>query len=117
MTNRDERPMFSDVSANGIDAEKQTCLLEIFESAMQSVSDTLVHEARFKTEDFAIAKEGGCGGFDLVMTRVNNDGQICWRGQFELGDQWLAVTGVSWIDTRQELNARELFQFRIANRF
>ena len=55
MTNRDERPMFSDVSANGIDAEKQSCLLEIFESAMKSITDTLVHEARFNMADFATA--------------------------------------------------------------
>lgn len=68
MPNRNGKSTFSDVNANVIGAKKQSCLLEVFESAMLSISDTLVHEARFKTEDFETAKERGCDGFDLVMT-------------------------------------------------
>lgn len=93
MINRQENCVIFDLDAHGIDAEIQSCLLEFFEAAIKSISPTLVHEARFNTSDFATAKERGCDGFDFVVRRVFVDGQVRWRGQFELGDKWLNVTG------------------------
>lgn len=93
MIKNNEKTVISDVSFHSIDTENQSCLLEFFEAAIKSISPTLVYEARFNTSDFATAKERGCDGFDLVVRRVCVDGQVHWRGQFELGDKWLNVTG------------------------
>ncbi|PIQ12816.1 MAG: hypothetical protein CO125_07995 [Hydrogenophilales bacterium CG_4_9_14_3_um_filter_59_35] len=60
---------------------------------MKSIATTLAREARFDTSDFASAKEQGCGGFHLILSRRRADSRETWRGEFSKGDQQLTVIG------------------------
>ncbi len=56
-----------------IDASLQDHLLDLFESAMKSVTTTLVREAKFDTTDFTTAKQRGCEGFTLLVSHTRAD--------------------------------------------
>lgn len=93
MSNRFKRAIIDDVTSRNINANLQDYLLDIFESAMKSVSTTLVREAKFDTTDFATAKARGCGGFTLLVSRSHTDSSDGWFGAFQRGDERLDVIG------------------------
>ena len=85
--------IIDDVIARNIDVDLKEKLLDLFESAMKSVATTLVREAKFNTTDFSTAKERGCEGFTLLLSRVHADSRDGWFGAFQRGDQRLDVIG------------------------
>jgi hypothetical protein len=85
--------IIDDVIARNIDVDLKDKLLDLFESAMKSVATTLVREAKFDTTDFSTAKEHGCEGFTLLMSRAVADSRDGWFGAFRRGDQRLDVIG------------------------
>jgi hypothetical protein len=92
MTNRYKKAVIEDAVSHGIDEDKQSNLLDLFEHAMKSIATTLAREARFETSDFATAKERNCEGFQLTLQRLRIDGRDVWKGQLSRGEQQLAVT-------------------------
>lgn len=54
---------------------------------------TLVREAKFDTSDFATAKERGCEGSALHVSRARADSRNEWFGAFTRGEQRLDVSG------------------------
>ncbi len=93
MSNRFKKAVIDDVSPRGIDENQQANLLNLFEYAMKSVASTLIREAKFDTTDFATAKERGCDGFTLFVSRARIDSRNEWFGAFQRGDQRLDVIG------------------------
>ena len=93
MSNRFKSAVIDDVTSRNIDASLQDNLLDLFESAMKSVATTLVREAKFDTTDFATAKQRGCEGFALMVSRTRVDSPDGWFGAFQRGDERLDVIG------------------------
>lgn len=93
MSNRFKKAVIDDVSPRGIDEALQASLLDYFEYAMKSIATTLVREAKFNTSDLATAKERGCEGFTLLMSRARADSRNEWFGAFQRGEQRLDVIG------------------------
>lgn len=93
MNHRFKKAIIDDVTAENIDNELQAVLLELFEYAMKSVAPTLVREARFDTSDFASARQRGCEGFAMLLSRARADSRDAWFGAFQRGDQRLDVVG------------------------
>jgi hypothetical protein len=93
MSNRFKKAFIDDVSPRSIDETLQASLLDLFEYAMKSVATTLVREAKFDTSDFATAKERGCDGFALLLSRARANSRNEWFGAFQRGDQRLDVVG------------------------
>ncbi len=93
MTNRYKKAVIEDITSHGIDDAIQSNLLDLFEHAMKAIATTLAREARFDTSDFASAKQNGCGGFHLIVSRLRADNRETWRGEFSKGDQQLTVFG------------------------
>jgi hypothetical protein len=93
MSNQFKKAVIDDVSSRSIDEAVQASLLDLFEYAMKSVATTLVREAKFDTSDFATAKERGCEGFALLVSRARADSRNEWFGAFQRGEQRLDVIG------------------------
>jgi hypothetical protein len=93
MSYRFKKAIIDDVIARNIDVDLKEKLLDLFESAMKSVATTLVREAKFNTTDFSTAKERGCEGFTLLLSRVHVDSRDGWFGAFQRDDQRLDVIG------------------------
>lgn len=93
MSNRFKKAVIDDVSPRSIDETLQASLLDLFECVMKSVATTLVREAKFDMSDFATAKERGCEGFALLVSRARADSCNEWFGAFQRGDQRLDVIG------------------------
>jgi len=93
MGNRLKNAVIDDVLPRSIDETLQANLLDLFEYAMKSIATTLVREAKFDTSDFATAKERGCDGFALLVSRARADSRNEWFGAFQRGDQRLDVIG------------------------
>lgn len=93
MSIRFKKAVIDDVSSRSIDEAVQANLLDLFEYAMKTVAATLVSEAKFNTYDFATAKERGCEGFALLMSRARTDSLNTWFGAFQRGEQRLYVIG------------------------
>lgn len=93
MSNQFKKAIIDDVSSRGIDKALQASLLDFFEYAMKTVATTLVREAKFDTSDFATAKERGCKGFALLVSRARADSRNEWFGAFQRGEQRLDVIG------------------------
>lgn len=93
MSNRFKRAIIDDVISRNIDPTVQANLLDIFEYAMKSVATTLVREAKFDTTDFATAKDRGCEGFALLVSRACTGSRSEWFGAFQRGDERLDVIG------------------------
>jgi hypothetical protein len=93
MNYRFKMAIIDDVIARNIDDDLKNKLLDLFESAMKSVATTLVREAKFDTTDFSTAKERGCEGFTLLLSRALVDSRDGWFGAFQRGDQRLDVIG------------------------
>lgn len=93
MKNLFKNAVIDDVSSRSIDDALEASLLDIFESAMKTVATTLVREAKFDISDFASAKERGCQGFSLLVSRARSDSRNEWFGAFQRGEQRLDVIG------------------------
>lgn len=93
MSNRFKKAIIDDVTSRHIDAATQSNLLDLFEHAMKSIAPTLAREARFDTTDFATARQRGCEGYALVVSRARADSRHEWFGAFQRGDQRLDVMG------------------------
>lgn len=93
MSNRFKKAVIEDVSSRSIDDVLEASMLDLFESAMKTVATTLVREAKFDVSDFASAKELGCEGFALLVSRVRADSRNEWCGEFQRRDQRLDVIG------------------------
>ena len=93
MSNRFKKAVIDDVTSRNIDPIMQASLLDLFEYAMKSVATTLVREAKFEISDFATAKERGCEGFTLLVSRVRADSRNEWFGAFQREDERLDVIG------------------------
>jgi hypothetical protein len=93
VSHRFKKVIIDDITAANVDDDLQTSLLELFEYAMKSVAPTLVREARFDTTDFASARQRGCEGFALLISRARADSRDAWFGAFQRGDQRLDVVG------------------------
>lgn len=93
MSNRFKKAVIDDVSSRSIDDVLEANLLDLFESAMKTVATTLVREAKFDVSDFASAKERGCEGFALLVSRARADSRNEWFGAFQRGEQRLDVIG------------------------
>lgn len=93
MSNRFKRAVIDDMTSRNINTNLQDYLLDLFESAMKSISTTLVREAKFDTTDFANAKALGCEGFTLLMTRAHHDSPGAWLGSFQRGDERIDIIG------------------------
>lgn len=93
MSNQFKKAVIDDVLSRSIDEALQASLLDFFEYAMISVAITLVREAKFDTSDFATAKERGCEGFALLISRARADSRNEWFGAFQRGEQRLDVIG------------------------
>lgn len=93
MSNQYRQAVIDDVTSRNIDASLQDNLLDLFESAMKSISTTLVREAKFNTTDFATAKARGCEGFTLLLSRSRSDSCDGWFGVFQRHDERLDVIG------------------------
>lgn len=93
MSNRFKKAVIDDETSSSIDETLQASLLDLFEYAMKTVATTLVREAKFDTSDFATAKERGCEGFALLLSRARSDSRNKWFGAFQRGEQRLDVIG------------------------
>lgn len=93
MSNRFKKAIIDDVSSRNVDTMMEANLLDLFEYAMKSVAPTLLREAKFDTADFATAKERGCEGFTLLISRARADSRHEWFGAFQRGDERLDVVG------------------------
>jgi hypothetical protein len=68
-------------------------MMHKFPFAMKTVATTLVREGKFDISDFASAKERGCQGFLLLVSRARSDSRNEWFGAFQRGEQRLVVIG------------------------
>ena len=93
MSNQFKKAVIDDISSRSIDEALQASLLDFFEYAMKTVATTLIREAKFDTSDFATAKERGCDGFALFVSRARADSRNEWIGAFHRGEQRLDVIG------------------------
>ena len=93
MSNRFKKAVIDDVSSRSIDDVLEASLLDLFESAMKTVAKTHVREAKYDISDFASAKERGCEGFALFVSRARADSRNEWFGAFHRGEQRLDVIG------------------------
>jgi hypothetical protein len=93
MSNRFKKAVIDDVLTRSIDDVLEVNLLDLFESAMKTVASTLVREAKFDISELTSAKERGCEGFTLLVSRVRADSRNEWCGEFQRGDQRLDVIG------------------------
>jgi hypothetical protein len=85
--------VIDDVFSRNIDAKLQEHLLDLFRSAMVSISTTLAREAKFDTTDFGNAKDLGCDGFKLLLSLARTNSRDFWFGAFQRGDERLDVVG------------------------
>lgn len=93
MSNRFKKTVIDDVSSLSIDEALEASLLDLFESAMKMVATTLVRDAKFDVNDFASAKERGCEGFSLIVSRTCAHSRNEWTASFKRGEQRLYVMG------------------------
>jgi hypothetical protein len=93
MSNKFKKTVIDDVSSRSIDDALLANLLDLFEYAIKTVTATPVREAKFDTSDFATAKERGCEGFALLVSRARTDTRNEWFGAFQRGEQRLDVIG------------------------
>ena len=91
MSNRYKKVIFDDIVSTNIDSGLQDHLLDLFESALQSIVTTLVRDAVFDTTDFATAARRGCTGYALRIMRVTLESGVSWHGEFTKDAQRMEV--------------------------
>ena len=93
MSNRFKKIIIDDVTSTNLAPGLQDGLLDLFESALQSIATTLVREAVFDTSDFATAASRGCTGYTLCFIRVTLETGVSWHGVFTKDAQRIEVMG------------------------
>jgi len=93
MSNRFKKSVIDDVSSRSIDDALKASLLDLFESAMKMIATTVVRDAKFDVSDFASARERGCEGFSLIVSRTFAHSRNEWTALFKRGEQRLYVMG------------------------
>lgn len=91
MSNRFKKIIIDDVISTNTDPGLQDGLLDLFESALQSIVTTLTREAVFDTTDFATAARRGCTGYALRIIRVTHETGQSWQGEFTKDSQRMEV--------------------------
>jgi len=91
MSNRFKKIIIDDVISTNLAPGLQEHLLDLFESALQSISTTLIREAVFDTTDFATAVRRGCTGYALRILRVKLESGVSWHGVFTKDAQRMEV--------------------------
>ena len=91
MSNRFKKIIIDDLISTNTDPGLQEHLLDLFESALQSIVCTLIREAVFETTDFATAARRGCTGYALRIIRVTHETGQSWQGEFTKDSQRMEV--------------------------
>jgi len=91
MSNRFKKVIIDDVISTNTDPGLQDNLLDLFESALQSIACTLIREAVFDTSDFATAARRECTGYTLRIIRVTLESGVSWHGEFTNDTQRMEV--------------------------
>lgn len=91
MSNRFKKVIIDDVTLTNLAPGLQDDLLDLFESALQSIVCTLVRQAVFDTSDFATAARRGCTGYALRIIRVTHETGQSWQGEFTKDTQRMEV--------------------------
>ena len=91
MSNRFKKVIIDDVTLTNLAPGLQDDLLDLFESALQSIVCTLIREAVFDTTDFATAARRGCTGYTLCIIRVTLESGVSWHGEFTKDSQRMEV--------------------------
>ena len=91
MSNRFKKIIIDDVTSTNLAHGLQDDLLDLFESALQSIVCTLAREAVFDTSDFATAARRGCGGYALRIIRETLESGVSWHGVFTKNSQRMEV--------------------------
>ena len=91
MSNRFKKIIIDDVTSTNLAPGLQDGLLDLFESALQSIVCTLVREAVFDTTDFATAARRGSTGYALRIIRVTHATVQSWHGEFTKDTQRMEV--------------------------
>ena len=91
MSNRFKKVIIDDVTSTNLAPGLQDDLLDLFESALQSIACTLAREAVFDTTDFATAAKRGCAGYTLRIMRVTLESGQSWHGEFTKDTQRMEV--------------------------
>ena len=91
MSNRFKKVIIDDVTSTNLAPGLQDDMLDLFESALQSIVCTLAREAIFNTSDFATAARRGCTGYALRIIRVTLESGVSWHGEFTKGTQRLEI--------------------------
>jgi len=91
MSNRFKKIVIDDVTSTNLAPGLEDNLLDLFESALQSIVCTLVREAVFDTSDFATAESRGCTGYTLCIIRVTLETGVSWHGEFTQDTQRMVI--------------------------
>ena len=91
MSNRFKKVIIDDVTSTNLAPGLQDDMLDLFESALQSIVCTLVREAVFDTSDFATAARRECTGYTLRILRVKLESGVSWHGVFTKNSQRMEV--------------------------
>ena len=91
MSNRFKKVIIDDVVLTNLDPSLQDGLLDLFESALQSIACTLAREVVFDTTDFATAERRGCTRYALRIIRVKFESGVSWHGEFTQDTQRMEV--------------------------
>ena len=93
MSNRFKKVIIDDVTSTNLAPGLQDDMLDLFESALQSIVTTLTREAVFDTSDFATAARRECTGYTLRILRVKLESGVSWHGKFTKDAQRMEVMG------------------------
>lgn len=92
-----KRAVIVDVQAIRVKGELLNHLVIDFEEKMRHISLSTMFEVKYHLGESRSAKEHGCEGFDLVMTRIFEESSEHWLGVYTRGNQRLEVQGhVTW---------------------
>ena len=91
MSNRFKKVIIDDVTSTNLAPGLEDNLLDLFESALQSIACTLVREAVFDTTNFATAAGRGCAGYTLRIIRVTLETGVSWDGEFTQDTQRMVI--------------------------
>jgi hypothetical protein len=86
---RIKKAMIEDLKATGLTESQAHGLLELFQYAVVSMSNTLARESIYDTSDFGTAAKSGLAGFRLHVRKEKVLGVDMWHGNFARGDQTL----------------------------
>jgi hypothetical protein len=86
---RIKKAMIEDLEVMNLTEAQTHGLLELFQYAVVSMSNTLARESIYDTSDFGTAAQSGLAGFALHVRKEKVLGVDMWRGNFARGEQAL----------------------------